>query len=144
VVESDVARVPGVYPETFTGYDTEGTWHWRVQATDDLGRASVVDRVFRYDTTLHGLVVPAAAQGALTVRFVLSRAAKVGLRIETPGGIVMRELPAAALARGTQRISWDGGLPQGTRAYGGTYVAHVVVTSDVGTSEFRIPFSFRR
>jgi hypothetical protein len=144
VVESDADRAPGVYPETFSGYDAEGTWHWRVQATDDLGRASVVDRDFRYDTTLHGLVVPATAQGALTVRFVLSRAAKVGLRIETPGGIVMRELPAAALAKGTQRLRWDGGLPQGTRAYAGAYVAHLVVTSAVGTSEFRIPFGFRR
>jgi len=31
-------------------------------------------------------------------------------------------------------VVWDGTLPQGTRAYGGVYVAHVFATSDVGTA----------
>jgi hypothetical protein len=39
---------------------------------------------------------------------------------------------------------WDGTLPQGTRAYGGVYVAHVFATSDVGTSDIAVPFAFRR
>jgi hypothetical protein len=144
VLESGVDQPPGVYPMPFSGYDADGTWHWRVEATDDLGRTSTADRPFRYDTTLHDLVVPASAQGTLNVRFVLSRAARVGLKIETQGGIVMRETPAAALATGSQQLTWDGLLPQGTRAYAGSYIVHLVVTSAVGISEFRIPFTFHR
>jgi flagellar hook capping protein FlgD len=144
VLESDVAHAPGVYSPAFTGYDAEGAWHWHVQASDDLGRVSTADRAFRYDATLHGLVVPTSATGTLAVRFVLSRSANVVLRIETRGGIVMRELPSTSLTRGAQQLTWDGRLPQGTRAYGGAYTAHLVVTSDVGTSDFRIPFAFHR
>ncbi len=40
VLEADVPHDPGVYPGTFAAYDAEGTWHWHVQATDDLGRVS--------------------------------------------------------------------------------------------------------
>ena len=144
VLETDVPHVPGVYPASFSAYDAEGTWHWHVQATDDLGRVSVADRSFRYDTTLHALVVPKLARGKLTVRFTLSRDAKVRLRIETQGGVAMRDLAPASLTRGPQELVWDGGLPQGTRAYGGTYVAHLFVTSEVGTSELSTPFTFRR
>jgi hypothetical protein len=144
ILETDVVHQPGLYTAAFTNYDVEGTWHWHVQATDDLGRVSTVDRAFRYDTTLRGLVVPRAAQGTLTMRFGLSRSAAVRLRIETRSGTAMRELSPASLTRGAQQLIWDGRLAQGTRAYGGAYVAHLVVTSAVGTSEFRIPFAFRR
>jgi Phosphodiester glycosidase/FlgD Ig-like domain len=144
VVENAVAHTPGVYSVPFTAYDVEGAWHWRVQATDDLGRTSVADRSFRYDTTLKGLTVPALARGRLTVRFTLSRPAKVRLRIETRTGVTMRDLPPASLPAGAQQVVWDGRLPQGTRAYGGSYVAHVFVTSTVGTSDLATPFAFRR
>jgi hypothetical protein len=56
----------------------------------------------------------------------------------------MRQLASMSLGRGAQQLAWDGRLPQGTRAYAGAYVAHLVVRSSVGTSEFRIPFAFRR
>ena len=105
---------------------------------------SIADRSFRYDTTLHALVVPKLARGNLTVRFTLSRDAKVRLRIETQGGVTMRDLAPASLTRGPQQLVWDGGLPQGTRAYGGAYVARLFVTSEVGTSELSTPFTFRR
>ncbi len=49
-----------------------------------------------------------------------------------------------SLPAGAQAVVWDGRLPHGSRAYGGSYVAHVFVTSSVGTSEFFAPFSFRR
>jgi hypothetical protein len=49
-----------------------------------------------------------------------------------------------ALQPGSQSIVWDGRLPLGTRAYSGTYVAHVFATSSVGTSDLALPFSFRR
>jgi flagellar hook assembly protein FlgD len=68
----------------------------------------------------------------------------VRLRIETRTGVTMREVSPADLAAGAQQVVWDGRLPQGTRAYGGTYVAHVIWTSTVGTSELAVPFAFRR
>jgi len=144
VLESAVAHPPGTYPLAFGAYDVEGAWHWHVQATDDLGRVSTVDEPFRFDTTLTGLTVAAPARGSAVARFTLGRAAKVRLRIETRAGVVVRDLPAANLQAGTRELVWDGVLPQGTRAYGGAYSAHVFVTSAVGTSELAVPFIFRR
>jgi hypothetical protein len=144
VLEADVSHDPGVYPATFATYDAEGTWHWHVQATDDLGRVSIADRSFRYDATIRALVVPKVATARLTVRFMLTRAAKVRLRIETRSGVVMRDFPPASLTSGSQQLAWDGSLPQGTRAYAGSYVAHLSVVSAVGASELSVPFGFRR
>jgi hypothetical protein len=144
VLESGVQKGPGTYTTTFATFDQEGTWHWNVVAIDDLGRQSSVDRTFRYDTTMRSLVVPRAARGALTIRFVLSRPAQVRLQIETPAGVVVRVLPAASLGAGAQAVLWDGRLPLGTRAFAGTYVAHLFVTSAVGTSELTAAFGYRR
>jgi hypothetical protein len=49
-----------------------------------------------------------------------------------------------SLAPGVRSIRWDGRLPLGTRAYPGTYVAHLFVTSVVGTSDQSGSFIFRR
>ena len=144
VLEAGVAHQPGSYPFTFTTYDVEGTWHWNVQATDDLGRPSTIDRTFRYDTTLKGLSAPQLARGRATFRFALSRAAKVRLQIETKTGVVMRNVSPLTLQPGRRSIVWDGRLPLGTRAYTGTYVGHVFATSSVGTSDLALQFSFRR
>jgi hypothetical protein len=144
VLESAVAHPPGSYAFAFTAYDVEGTWHWRVQATDDLGRVSTIDRTFRYDTTLKALSAPRLARTRAAVRFTLARAATVRLRIETKSGVVVRVLPAASLQAGPQQLVWDGRLPHGTKAYGGVYVAHVFVTSSVGTSDLAVQFGFRR
>ncbi|HEY6960742.1 MAG TPA: phosphodiester glycosidase family protein [Gaiellaceae bacterium] len=142
-LEAGVQHDPGTYTFTYSSFDKEGTWHWNVVATDDLGRQSTIDRTFRYDTTLRGLTV-AAPKGKAIVRFTLARPATVKVQVETTGGIVIRTLPPAPLGAGAQAITWDGRLPLGTRAYGGTYVAHVFVTSDVGTSDLALPFRFTR
>jgi hypothetical protein len=144
VLESAVAHPPGSYSLAFDGYDVEGAWRWHVQATDDLGRASTVDQLFRYDTTLAGVTVAAPARGSAVVRFTLARPAKVRLRIETKAGVVVRELSAAGLQAGDRQLVWDGLLPQGPRAYGGSYIAHVFATSTVGASDVAVPFTYRR
>jgi hypothetical protein len=144
VLETAVAHPPGSYPFTFTGYDAEGTWRWVVQATDDLGRVSTIDRAFRYDTTLKSLAAPAVAVGRAPIRFTLSRPASVRVRIETRNGVVVQTLPAVQLPSGAQQLVWDGRFPQGTRAYAGSYVAHVFATSSVGTSDLAVQFAFRR
>jgi hypothetical protein len=143
-LEADVQHDPGTYSFTYSTFDREGDWHWSVTATDDLGRVSTIDRPFRYDTTLRGVTAPKLARGQAAIRFTLSRAASVKLRIETKGGIVVRSLAPVALQSGARSVSWDGTLPHGTKAYGGVYVGHVFATSDVGTSDIVVPFVFRR
>jgi hypothetical protein len=144
VLEAGVQHDPGSYTFTYSTFDVEGTWHWNVAATDDLGRASTIDRPFRYDTTLRGVSAPKTAVGSAAIRFTLSRAASVRLRLETRSGVVVRDLPAVQLQPGARSVVWDGRLPHGTRAYGGAYVAHLFVTSEVGTSDLLVPFGFRR
>ncbi len=143
-LETAVKHDPGSYSFEYSTFDAEGTWHWNVTATDDLGRVSTIDRAFRYDTTLRGLSAPRVAHNVATIRFILARAAKVRLQIETQTGVIVRTLPIASLPAGANSLVWDGRLPHGTRAYGGTYVAHVFVTSKVGTSDLATQFAFRR
>jgi hypothetical protein len=143
-VESAVQRAPGTYTQSVSSFDAEGTWHWNVTAVDDLGRPSTADLTFRYDLTLTALTAPKTAHRSATVRFTLSRPALVRVAIETKTGVLVRALPAASLAAGPQSVVWDGRLPRGTPAYAGSYVAHVTVTSAVGTSDLSVPFGFRR
>jgi Phosphodiester glycosidase/FlgD Ig-like domain len=143
VIESNVAHPPGTYSNSAADFDADGEWHWQVTATDDLHRVSIAYRTFRVDSTLRALVVPAFARGQAIVRFTLGRAASVVLRIETPGGVTVRALPAVQLQPGAQRLTWDGTLVGGAHAPAGTYVAHVFATSSVGTSDLRGTFRFR-
>ncbi len=144
VLEAGVQHDPGSFAFTYSTFDVEGTWHWNVTAIDDLKRTSTIDRTFRYDTTLRGLSLPKLARGTATLRFTLARPASVRLRVETSNGVLVREVPPVSLPAGAQSDTWDGRLPHGSRAYGGTYVAHLFVTSSVGTSELFAPFAFRR
>ncbi|HZQ15997.1 MAG TPA: phosphodiester glycosidase family protein [Gaiellaceae bacterium] len=143
-LESGVQQPPGTYTLPLPALDEEGAWRLRVDAVDDLGRASTAERSFRYDTTLAGLSAPATARGRLTVRFTLSRPASVRLVIETPAGIAARDLGPVALPAGAQSLAWDGRLPGGTPAFPGAYVAHLYATSQVGTSDLVAHFAFRR
>jgi hypothetical protein len=143
-LETDVQHDPGSYTFTYSTFDKEGDWHWAVTATDDLGRVSTIDRPFRYDTTLRDVVAPRLARAEAAIRFTLSRAANVRLRIETKNGVLVRALPPVSLQPGARSIVWNGRLPLGSRAYGGVYVAHVFAVSEVGTSDIAVPFAFRR
>jgi Phosphodiester glycosidase/FlgD Ig-like domain len=144
VLEAAVKHDPGTQLVTAPPLPLEGAWHWNVSATDDLGRTSTIDRIFRFDTTLRSLVAPKTATGTATFRFSLSRPAKVKVQIETQGGIVVQTLPQASLQSGGQSVTWDGSLATGTRAYAGTYVVDVSAASTVGTSDLSVPFRFVR
>jgi hypothetical protein len=143
-LESGVAHAPGTYSFTANTFDHEGTWRWDVSATDDLGRTSTIERTFRFDTTLQALAVPRTARKTVRVGFTLTRPAQVTLRIEATGGLLLRALPAASLQPGAEAIRWDGKLPGGSLAFAGTYVAHLLVASDVGTSERSVSFRLQR
>jgi hypothetical protein len=140
------ARDPGTYRFTWTTFDSEGTWHWNVQATDDANRQSTADQTFVYDLTLTGLSVPrtTTAAAGLQVGFTLSRPATVTLRIETNAGTVVDVLPASQLAAGTQSLLWDGMTSGGGPAPPGEYVARVTDTSSIGTVGHTAPFTLRR
>ena len=143
-VESGVAHAPGTYTFDAATFDREGTWRWNLSATDDLGRTSTIERIFRYDATLQGLAVPRTARRTLRVGFTLTRPAQLTLRIEAAGGILVRALPSVALQPGPRSLAWDGRLPRGSLAFAGSYVAHLLVASDVGTSERSVSFRFQR
>jgi hypothetical protein len=144
VLEQAVPHPPGTYQQSYGTFDKEGTWRWEVVATDDLGRQSTAERTFRFDTTLQGLVAPKVARGSAAIRFRLTRPATVKAQIETTGGVVVATLSSASLPAGDQTVTWNGSLPQGTRAYAGTYVAHVFATTATGTSDLVTQFSYRR
>ncbi len=89
--------------------------------------------------------MPKLARGSAAIRFTLSRPASVELRIETPETAwSCATCRLSACRPGRSPSSGTARLPHGTRAYGGRYVAHVFVTSAVGTSDLSAPFSFRR
>ncbi len=136
------AREPGSYRFGYTAFDAEGTWRWRVSATDDQNRQSSAERPFQVDFTLAGLSVPRLAH-TLKVGFTLSRAASVTLRIETKRGSVVATLPPAELEPGVQSLTWDDLTSTGVKAPSGQYVARVVATSSVGTMNLSAPFTLR-
>jgi hypothetical protein len=144
VVDSG-SRSPGTYPFTWNAISTEGTWHWKVSAVDDLGRSSSVDQTFAYNLTLSALAVPrsTSTKAGLLARFRLSRDASVMLKIETPAGIVVRAMPAEDEAAGAGSARWDGTLDGVAKAPPGRYVARVTATSAVGTMDLSAPFTLR-
>jgi Phosphodiester glycosidase/FlgD Ig-like domain len=139
-------RQPGTYSFTWSTFDLEGTWHWNVQATDDLGRRSTADETFQYDLTLGGLSVPksVSATAGLHVAFTLSRPASVTLRIAAANGTLVTALPAVQLAAGAGSVAWDGTTAGGAPAPSGRYVAEVTETSSVGTVTTGAAFTFHR
>jgi hypothetical protein len=138
------SRQPGIYRFTWNAYDAEGTWHWNVKATDDLGRASIADQTFQYDLTLSRLLVPKSSLGGVKATFTLSRAANVTLRVETTLGTVVTTSPPVSLDAGTQSLSWDGNTSSGAPAPAGSYVARVTAVSSVGAIDLSAPFTLRR
>lgn len=138
------SRQPGIYRFTWNTYDVEGTWHWNVKATDDLGRQSVADQTFRFDLTLSRLLVPRSSRNGVKATFTLARAANVTLQIETALGTVVITNPPVSLDPGTPSLSWDGNTSTGAPAPAGSYVVRVTAVSSVGTIDLSAPFELRR
>jgi hypothetical protein len=138
------SRQPGIYRFTWITYDAEGTWHWNVKATDDLGRQSVADQTFRYDLTLSRLLVPRSARDGVRATFTLARTANVTLQVETALGTVVIANPPVSLEPGTQSLSWSGNTSTGAPAPAGSYVVRVTAASSVGSIDLSAPFTLRR
>ena len=130
------ARAAGSYKFDWTGAgQPEGAWTFRTVADDDLGRHSVADRQFALNNSL-GFVTAAASHRRVTGTFKLARPARVSLRIETPGGGIVKTLATRSLAAGDGSISW--------RGRPGSYVFSATATNEVGAVELTAPFRLRR
>jgi hypothetical protein len=155
-VDTQTQATPGVYPLSWNARKADGTpeqegpWSLTVSAVDDLGRASSETRPFSLDLTLGS---PRTIGPALTVprptprpvaAFALTRRARVQERIETPGGAVVRKLGAVVAGPGTLSVAWNGRTASGGTVYSGSYVAHVIATSAIGTSDLTARFTVRR
>ncbi len=147
---------PGTTPFVWNGMlpdgspAPEGTWHWLVTATDDLGRQSTIDRSFSVNDTLgfpkpagDALTVPRASARAVAT-FTLTRPATVTARIETPTGAVVRTIGKTQAQPGTFTVSWDGVADSGGVVYSGRYVARVSAANELGTVDLTEPFTVRR
>jgi hypothetical protein len=130
------SRAPGSYKFDWTGAEQpEGAWTFRAVADDDLGRHSVAERQFALNNTL-GFVTAAASHRRVTGTFKLARPARVALRVETPGGGIVKTLATRSLAAGDGTISWQG-RP-------GSYVFSATATNEIGAVELTAPFRLRR
>jgi hypothetical protein len=130
------ARDPGNYRFTWNGVgQPEGTWAFRVTADDDLGRRSTADRQFSLNNTV-GFLSTRTSGRRLAASFKLTRAARIALRIETPGGAIVRTLPSRSAPAGDVSVTW--------RGRPGGYVFKVTATSVAGPVELAAPFRLRR
>jgi hypothetical protein len=130
------SRASGSYKFSWTGDgQPEGAWTFRTVADDDLGRHSVADRQFGLNNTL-GFVTARASHKRVTAIFKLARPARVALRIETPGGGIVKTLATRSFPAGDGTISW--------RGRPGSYVFSATATNEVGAVELTAPFRLRR
>ncbi len=130
------SRAVGSYKFDWTGAgQPEGAWTFRAVADDDLGRHSIAERQFGLNNTL-GFVIASASHRRVTATFKLARPARVALRIETPGGGIVKTLASRSFPAGDGTISW--------RGRPGSYVFSTTATNEVGAVELTAPFRLRR
>lgn len=150
-------RAPGMYkttwpsPATRRAQEPLGRWRWVINATDDLGRTSSVERAFWVNDTLGFLrVAPKTVRlrprtrSAVSARFQLAYKARITPTIWTQGGVLVRQLPARTLAPGTRTITWNGRFRNGRRVYGGVYFFKIFAQNAYGPVDLTQAFSVRR
>jgi hypothetical protein len=147
---------PGTFPFTWNGTTPdgarypEGKWRFVVSATDDLGRASTVERDFSLNLTLGypkadgGTLVVPRGQPRIVALFTLTHAATVTSQIETRSGVVLRRLGTRPYQPGSVQVAWDGVTTSGAVVYSGRYVARVIAKNELGTVDLSAPFVVRR
>ena len=135
-VLAQTAQQPGVYQLQWDGQGAgEGSWHFTVNATDDLGRTTTADRTFSLNNTLAALQVTPRADG-LSAAFQLLHAATVTVTLEKPNGIVLATLLSKRLDEGPQTVSYTG------RTSG--YRVRVTAANAIGKATLVAPVGARR
>jgi hypothetical protein len=148
-------RAPGTYRLSWSGRspegapEPEGRWRWVINAVDDQGQQSKVERVFYLNNTLGYLrvkpsrVLVRRRGGSLRVGFRLAHSARVTLTIETASGARVRTI-TRGLGRGQKSIRWNGRYGNGVRAFSGPYVARVQTSNSFGPAKLERRFYVRR
>jgi flagellar hook assembly protein FlgD len=149
------AKEPGTYTLDWTGRTPQGTaepegrWRWVVNAVDDRGRESRVERVFYLNNTLGYLrispprVVVRRRGGSVRVAFRLAHPATVTLKIRTVSGATVQTI-RRRLRTGATSIRWNGRYGSGIRAFSGPYVASVRAVNSFGPTLLERRFLVRR
>jgi FlgD Ig-like domain len=118
-----------------------------VNATDDLARASSMERSFWVNDTLGFVSVSprsARARRGVVAHFQLTHPAKVVGSIRTARGALVRRLGPHNLTAGTRTIRWNGRYRSGRLAYPGAYVFDVFAQNAYGPVDVAKPFNLRR
>jgi hypothetical protein len=148
-------REPGTYRTTWSGrspngaLEPEGRWRWVVDALDDQGQHSKVERRFYLNRTLGFLrvrptrVVVHRRGGKLRVGFRLAHPAVVTVTIRNARGGRVKTI-RRRLGSGQRTIRWDGRYGNGVRAFTGSYVASVQAANSFGPTELERRFLVRR
>ena len=146
---------PGTFRTTWSGrtpdggVEPEGRWRWVVDALDDQGQHSKVERRFYLNRTLGYLrvrptrVVVHRNGGSLRVGFRLAHPAVVTVTIRNARGARVKAI-RRRLGSGQRTIRWNGRYGNGVRAYSGTYVASVQAANAFGPTELERRFLVRR
>jgi len=148
-------RAPGTYRTTWAGRTPdgalapEGRWRWVVNALDDQGQHSKVERRFYLNRTLGFLrvrptrVVVHRRGGKLRVGFRLAHPAVVTVTIRNARGGRVKTI-RRRLGSGRRTIRWNGLYGNGVRAFTGSYMASVQAANSFGLTQLERRFLVRR
>ena len=144
-------KAPGTYAVPWSGttpgglVETQGRWRWHVEAADDLGRLSSIDRVFSLNTTLGHVTAPRTVRRGrrATVAFTLDRPARIRVTVETVGGEIYRTIATGPRRAGRMRVRWNGRDGRNRRLARGPYLIRVLAANAVGVTQFRLPLAIR-
>jgi hypothetical protein len=145
-------REPGTYQIPWTGRSSagapepQGRWQWTVQAVDDLGNRSSINRGFVLNNTLgflkpdpQVLAVP-RLKPRMIASTVLAQAASVLAWVETESGAPVVNVATGRVAAGRLILRWDGRNRAGRPVYPGRYVLRVRTTNAYGRAELVTKF----
>jgi hypothetical protein len=117
---------------------SEGRWRLLVEASDDVGQTTRMDRTFTVNTTL-GFLATARPRLYLPpggrsfgISWRQARDARVVVTIESRWGTVVRTLARRRYARGRVNLTWNGLDRAGHRVRGGVYQVRVLAHNALG------------
>src|SRR3954452_415060 len=116
-----------------------GRWRWVIRATDDLGQASSVSRVFWVNDTLGFLRVSprvvrlgAHRRNLVVPHFKVAHTAKVVGSVWTRSGVLVRRIGLYRFRPGNRSVSWNGRYRSGRLVYRGRYVFKIYAQNAYG------------
>jgi hypothetical protein len=148
-------REPGVYRLTWAGRtaaggpELEGRWRWVINAVDETGQHSEVERAFWLNTTLGRLRTRSVfrvrvRRNAMRIGFRLANPARVRVTIETASGARVRTVANRVMRPGVKTVRWDGRYGNRALAYRGLYTVRVLASNRFGPVELTRRFVVRR